>query len=182
MQRDLDAATKWLKMSADQNNPFAAYLLGRIMADRDSNKAPALYKAAAEQGLPQAQYFYAKTLKDGHGVQQDRLNAYVWFTVALDAHYSAASTDLSELESSGNFTTAQISEAKAKARDLEQRSSAPSIRVAAPDGRESSTRYPRPRRRNCSASATKNPAQHPRGETASPAAPRGAVRRVLPLT
>ena len=182
VQRDLDAATKWLKMSADQNNPFAAYLLGRIMADRDSNKAPALYKAAAEQGLPQAQYFYAKTLKDGHGVQQDRLNAYVWFTVALDAHYSAASTDLSELESSGNFTTAQISEAKAKARDLEQ------VVIRAVNSRGCSgwegefDEIPTPPPPKLQRFCPKNPAQHPRGETASPAAPRGAVRRVLPLT
>ena len=118
--RDLDAAAKWLKMSADKNNPFGAYLLGRIMADRDYTKAPALYKIAADQGLPQAQYFYAKTLKDGRGVPQDRFNAYVWFMIALDAHYIVASTDLSELDSGGYFTLAQITEAKAKARSLEQ--------------------------------------------------------------
>jgi TPR repeat protein len=118
--RDLDAAAKWLKMSADKNNPFAAYLLGRVMADRDYTKAPALYKIAAEQGLPQAQYFYAKTLKEGRGVPQERFNGYVWFMIALDAHYTAASTDLSELDSGGYFTMAQMTEAKAKVRGLEQ--------------------------------------------------------------
>ncbi|HYU47178.1 MAG TPA: tetratricopeptide repeat protein [Terriglobales bacterium] len=117
---DLDAAQKWLKPAAEQNNPFAAYYLGRIMADRDYNKAPVLYKIAADQGLPQAQYFYAKTLKDGRGIAQDRFNAYVWFTIALDAHYPAASTDLAEIDGGGFLTRAQLSEAKAKARELEQ--------------------------------------------------------------
>jgi uncharacterized protein len=118
--RDLDAAQKWLKPGAEQNNAFAAYYLGRVMADRDYTKAPALYKIAADQGLPQAQYFYAKTLKDGRGIPQDRFNAYIWFTIALDAHYSAASTDLAEIDGGGYLTLAQISEAKAKVRSLEQ--------------------------------------------------------------
>ena len=117
--RDLDAAQKWLKLGAEQNNAFAAYYQGRVMADRDYTKAPTLYKIAAEQGLPQAQYFYAKTLKEGRGIPQDRFNAYVWFTIALDAHYTAASADLSELDG-GDLSPAQISEAKSKARDLEQ--------------------------------------------------------------
>jgi uncharacterized protein len=117
--QDLEAAQKWLKPAAEQNNAFAAYYLGRIMAERDYNKAPALYKIAADQGLPQAQYFYAKTLKNGRGIAQDRFNAYVWFTIALDAHYTAASTDLAELDGGGFFTLAQLSDAKANARELE---------------------------------------------------------------
>jgi uncharacterized protein len=118
--RDLEAAQKWLKPAAQQNNPFAAYYLGRVMAERDYTKAPALYKIAAEQGLPQAQYFYAKTLKDGRGIPQDRFNAYIWFTIALDAHYTAASTDLAEIDGGGFLALTQLSGAKAKARELEQ--------------------------------------------------------------
>ncbi len=118
--RDPDAAQKWLKLSAGQNNAFGAYYLGRLMADRDYAKAPALYKIAADQGLPQAQYFYAKTLKDGRGIPQDRFTAYVWYTIAADAGYAAAGADLSELDSGGSLTLDQITQAKAKARDLEQ--------------------------------------------------------------
>jgi uncharacterized protein len=118
--RDPDLANKWFKLSADQNNAYGAYYLGRLMADRDYTKAPRLYKLAADQGLPQAQYFYAKALKDGRGVPQDRFNAYIWYTVAADANYAAAGADLNELDRGGYLTTAQISEAKAKARDLEQ--------------------------------------------------------------
>ncbi len=118
--RDLDAAQKWFKISASQNNAYGAYYLGRLMADRDFTKAPALYKIAADLGLPQAQYFYAKTLKDGRGIAQDRLTAYAWYTIAADAGYAAAGADLGELAHSDNLTTDQISQAQAKARDLEQ--------------------------------------------------------------
>lgn len=118
--RDVDSATKFLRPAAAQNNPFAAYLLGRIMAERDISKAPALYKIAADQGLPQAQYFYARALKDGRGIPQDRFNAYVWFVIALDAHYSQASTDLAQIRSGGYLTLAQINDAQARAQELEQ--------------------------------------------------------------
>jgi uncharacterized protein len=118
--QDPIAAQKWLQPAADQGNAFAAYYLARIMADRDYNKAPALYKVAADQGLPPAQYFYAKALKDGRGIPLDRLNAYVWFVVALDAGYSPAQADLADLDGSGALTSAQVSEAKGKARELEQ--------------------------------------------------------------
>jgi TPR repeat protein len=118
--RDPDAAQKWLKLSADQNNAFGAYYLGRLMADRDYAKSPKLYKIAADQGLPQAQYFYAKALKDGRGIPQDRFTAYVWYSIAADAGYSAADPDLNEIDRGGYLTLAQISDAKAKARDLEQ--------------------------------------------------------------
>ena len=120
IQQDVNSAQKWLKPAADQGNPFAAYFLGRIMADRDYTKAPALYKAAADQGLPQAQYYYAKALKDGRGVELDRFSAYVWFVIALDAGQSRAQADLAELDGGGSLTQAQISEAKGKARQLEQ--------------------------------------------------------------
>jgi uncharacterized protein len=117
--RDLDAAQKWLKLSADQNNAYGAYYLGRLMADRDYTKAPKLYKIAADQGLPQAQYFYAKTLKDGRGIAQDRFTAYIWYTIAADAGYVAANADLGELNRS-DLTPDQISQAHAKAHDMEQ--------------------------------------------------------------
>jgi hypothetical protein len=118
--RDLDVAQKWLKLSADQNNAFGAYYLGRLMADRDYARAPKLYKIAADQGLPQAQYFYAKALKDGRGIPQNRFTAYIWYAIAADAGYAAAGAGLGELESGGDLTMDQITQAKAKARDLEQ--------------------------------------------------------------
>jgi TPR repeat protein len=88
------------------------------MADRDATKAPALYKVAADQGLPQAQYFYGKALKDGKGITQDPFNAYIWLLVASDAGYPAAGSEAGGLESI--LKPDQVEQAKAKARDLEQ--------------------------------------------------------------
>jgi uncharacterized protein len=118
--QDYVAAQKWLHVAAGRGNPFAAYYLGRIMDDRNYAKAPALFKVAADQGITAAQYFYAKALKEGRGITQDRWNAYVWFVVALDGGYLPAQTHVSDLDSGGNFTQVQIAEAKAKARELEQ--------------------------------------------------------------
>jgi len=118
MPKDLDAAQKWLKMSAGQNNAYGAYFLARLMADRDAAKATALYKTAAEQGLPQAQYHYGKALKDGTGVAKDLLNAYAWLQVAADAGNSAAGGELSNFDES--FGLDQIASARTKAKEMEQ--------------------------------------------------------------
>jgi len=120
IQQDVPAAEKWFKAAADQGNPFAQYYLARILADRDYTKAPAMFKLAADQGIPPAQYYYAKALKDGRGIALDRLSAYTWFVVAIDAGESRAQADLAELEGGGFLSQAQISEAKGKARELEQ--------------------------------------------------------------
>ena len=118
--RDLDAAQKWFKMSAGQNNSYGAYYLARLMADRDPAKAPALFKLAADQGLPQAQYFYGKALKNGTGIAQDRFNAYIWLSVASDADYRAANDELAQISGGGFLSLDQVQQAKSKARDLEQ--------------------------------------------------------------
>lgn len=118
--QDLDAAQKWLKISASQNNAYGAYYLGRLMAERDYTKAPALYKIAADQGLPQAQYYYGKALKEGRGIAKDPVNAYLWLSVASDAGYAPAGAELGEFSSGGYLTIDQMSDAKVRARDLEQ--------------------------------------------------------------
>jgi len=118
--RDPDTAQKWLKISASQNNAYGAYYLGRIMAERDPAKAPALFKIAADQGLPQAQYYYGRSLKEGRGITKDPSNAYLWLSIAADAGYTLAGADLGELSSSGSLTLDQMSDARAKAHDLEQ--------------------------------------------------------------
>jgi TPR repeat protein len=118
--QDMQAAQKWLKSAADQGNPFGQYYLARVLADRDYMKAPAMFRLAADQGIPSAQYYYAKALKEGRGIELDRFNAYVWFVIALDAGQSRAQADLAELDGGGFLSQAQISEAKGKARALEQ--------------------------------------------------------------
>jgi len=118
VSKDLDAAKKWLKIAADQNSAYGAYYLGRVMAERDPAKAPALYKIGAEQGLPQAQYFYGKALKEGKGIAPDRFNALVWLFVASDAGYEAAGPDINELRA--NLNADEVNQAMSKAREMEQ--------------------------------------------------------------
>jgi TPR repeat protein len=118
VEKDLDAAKKWLKMAADQNSAYGAYYLGRLMADRDPAKAPALYKIAADQGLPQAQYFYGKALKEGKGIAADPFNALVWLFISSDAGYPFGGPDLNELRS--HLTVDEINQATTKAHDMEQ--------------------------------------------------------------
>lgn len=115
--QDLSAAERWLSQASDQGNPFGQYLLGRLYADRDYTKAPAFFLAAAQQGLPQAQYYYGKVLKEGRGITQDRANAYVWLLMSLDGGYEAGRIDLTELE--GLLGTTEVARAKAKAREME---------------------------------------------------------------
>jgi uncharacterized protein len=118
VDKDLDAAKKWLKISADQNNAYGAYYLGRLMADRDPARALALYKIAADQGLPQAQYFYGKALKEGKGIAANPFNACLWLFISADAGYAAAGADLNELRS--RLTSDEINQAGTKAHEMEQ--------------------------------------------------------------
>ncbi|MGA9352637.1 MAG: tetratricopeptide repeat protein [Terriglobales bacterium] len=118
--RDPDLAKKWLKVSADQKNPYGAYYLGRLIAEHDPAKALELYKIAADQGLPQAQYFYGKALKDGQGAAPDLANGYVWLVIAVDAGYVAAGPDMNELRSGGHLTLDEINQSTSKAREMEQ--------------------------------------------------------------
>ena len=117
LPRDDAAAQKWLTISANQKNPFAAYLLGSLLSERDYAKAPQWFRMAAEQGLPQAQYSYAWTLKEGRGIDRDHLKAYTWFLLALDGGYAAAQNELGLLE--GVLSRDQIDQAKTDARKLE---------------------------------------------------------------
>ncbi len=118
VDKDLDAAQKWLKMAANQNSAYGAYYLGRLMADRDPAKASALYKIAADQGLPQAQYFYGKSLKEGKGIAPDPFSAYVWLFISSDAGYEAAGLAMNDLRT--HLTVDEVNQAGAKAHDMEQ--------------------------------------------------------------
>src|SRR6202030_1618831 len=68
-------AASWYRKAADGGDSLAPWLLGRLMRTRDYTKAPRWLRIAAEQGLTQAQYLYAKALAEGRGVAQDRFQA-----------------------------------------------------------------------------------------------------------
>ena len=117
--RDLDAAETWLKRAANQGDPYGAYILGLVKLERnDYVNAALMFRKAARQGIPLAQQQLGELLKDGKGVEADKMQAYVWLLVSYDAGNQAAAADLQDLEATLGAT--QVAEAKTKARDLEQ--------------------------------------------------------------
>lgn len=117
--RDLDAAATWLKRAANQGDPYGAYLLGLVQLERnDYVNAAATLRQAAMQGIPLAQQRLAELLRDGKGVEADKMQAYVWLLVSYDGGNQTAAADLPPLEAA--LGTTQVAAAKAKARDLEQ--------------------------------------------------------------
>lgn len=117
--RDLDAAETYLKKAANQGDPYGQYLLGLVKLERnDYVNAAVMFRKAALQGIPLAQQQLGNLLKDGKGVDADKLQAYVWLLVSYDAKNQAAGADLLALE--GALGSNQVTEAKRKARDLEQ--------------------------------------------------------------
>jgi TPR repeat protein len=110
---------KWLQAAADAGNPFAAYLLGVSIYDRDPAAAVPWLRAAAEQGLPYAQYRLAKALLDGRLPPINKHEAYLWFFVSREAGIGEAATDMSLLESS--MGTMETEKAKSEARELQTR-------------------------------------------------------------
>jgi len=116
--RDLNEAQTWLEKSSSRGDPFAEYLLGRIALERnDYVRSANRFRQAAQQGLPQAQHALAQLLRDGQGVPQDYFGAYVWLLMSFDGGVRAAVTELQALEA--ELTSAQVEQAKSKARELE---------------------------------------------------------------
>ena len=80
--QDFEAAQQWFKKAADagdakgQVNLALHYL--RVEEARDFAQAAKWFKRAAEQFDPEAQYFYARLLLDGKGVEQNIDEAMTW--------------------------------------------------------------------------------------------------------
>ena len=116
--RDLNEAANWLEKSSSQNNPFAQYLLGKIAFERGHyDRSAELFRKAAEQGLPHAQLQLALQLRDGQGLPRDIFEAYVWMLISHESGQRSTASDLQVLEA--ELSSAQIEQAKSKARELE---------------------------------------------------------------
>lgn len=83
VEQDLEAAQKWYRKAAEAGNAQGQLHLGvhfiRIEEGRDFAQAAEWLKRAAQQNEAEAQYFLARLLLDGHGVERDRAEAMLWF-------------------------------------------------------------------------------------------------------
>ncbi len=89
---------RWLLAAAQAGNPFAAYLYGAAVYDRDPVEAVKWFQPAAEAGLPYAQYALGKALTIGGRVPMDKRQAYLWLYVAQASGANKAATELSMVE------------------------------------------------------------------------------------
>lgn len=95
-----------LEAAAAQGHPIARYQLGlRLYREGQFADAAALLRRAAEQGVPDAQYRYAKMLERGEGVEQDFLGAARWNQEAAEAGHGRAMHNMGVL-----LVTGQIGE------------------------------------------------------------------------
>jgi TPR repeat protein len=120
LPRDLDQAALGFQKAASQGDPYGQYLLGMVKLERNEYaKAADWFRRASMQGMPQAQQQLGQLLRQGRqDVTVDKFEAYVWFLVSFNAGNQAVASDLQQLE--GELSSAQVGQAKTKARDLEQ--------------------------------------------------------------
>ncbi len=84
-----------LQSAAADGNPIARYQLGLQQLEAgDARSAAILLRRAAEQGVPDAQYRYAKLLETGEGVDIDLEEARRWTERAANAGHRRAMHNL----------------------------------------------------------------------------------------
>ena len=84
-----------LASAASDGNPVARYQLGmQTLENGNPDSAAILLRRAAEQGVPAAQYRYAKLLETGEGVPQDLEAARRWTERAANAGHRRAMHNL----------------------------------------------------------------------------------------
>jgi len=84
-----------LESAASDGHPVARYQLGlQALENGDAETAAILLRRAAEQGVPAAQYRFAKLLETGEGVDQDLEAARRWTERAANAGHRRAMHNL----------------------------------------------------------------------------------------
>ena len=89
VRKNKNEAIRWLNCAADKGQPMAQNVLGWILANKtdgthDYRKAVQLFQASADQGYAVAQANLSTMYRDGKGVQQNPMLAYVWWKIALE--------------------------------------------------------------------------------------------------
>ncbi|WP_019959883.1 peptidoglycan-binding protein [Woodsholea maritima] len=102
-----------LEAAAAQGHPIARYQLGlRLYREGEFADAAALLRRAAEQGVPDAQYRYAKMLERGEGMEQDFLGAARWNQEAAEAGHGRAMHNMGVLLVTGQMGEPDYERAK----------------------------------------------------------------------
>ena len=73
------------------------------------------FRRAADQGLKTAQWFLGTMYQTGYGVQQDYVQAHMWYNLSAAQGWGAAAENRTMLERA--MTPAQVAEAQKLARE-----------------------------------------------------------------
>ncbi len=100
--QDLEATLQWLRRAAEEGGAEAWFQLGlhhiRAEPHRDFAEAARWLRRAAEAGHREAQYFLARLLLDGRGVDANEDEAKTWFAQAAAQGHGRAQRFLRVLE------------------------------------------------------------------------------------
>lgn len=94
VDQDFDTALHWFQRAAENGDARAQLDLGlhyiRVEDHRDFAQAAKWLRQAAEQNEPEAQYFLARLLLEGRGVDANAGEARAWFDKAAAQHHAQA--------------------------------------------------------------------------------------------
>ena len=125
LEHDYGEAHEWLDAAAAHGDIRAANALGRIYekalgVDRDPLEAARQYRAAAERGLPEAQYNLARLLAKGDGAEKSEIEALMWLMLAryqgFEGDEPKTADAIAALEKT--LSPEQVEEAGTRARDF----------------------------------------------------------------
>lgn len=88
--QDLSVAEKWVRLAAEQGNPWAENTLGAMYENgkaipADTKLAAAWYLKAAEKGFPLGQSNLGRCYCEGKGVERSAVDAYCWLKLSSAA-------------------------------------------------------------------------------------------------
>ncbi len=118
VDKDSDQAIIWFEKASDEGDPNAQFNLAVLLSNdshgitKDLERAVRLYRSAAEKGHYPSQARLGHMYSIGQGVKKDRIQAYVWLSLAAQ---HGIGTALNALEAVANQMS---SEEKAEALTL----------------------------------------------------------------
>lgn len=97
VMQDVLTAVKWYGKAASQRSPYAQYSLGQLFFTgyetfpQDYSQALGWFYQAAVQCFVAAQYMMGDIYYSGHGVKQNNMQAYAWWSLAKQTSDNPAS-------------------------------------------------------------------------------------------